>query len=56
MLERNVRHVDVRHALVHARSCVEAGARWRVEGPDADGDDLSLVCAIEGGVVVVTVS
>lgn len=46
---------DVRHALVNARSCEPSGERWRIEGPDVDGDGLTLVCVLEAGVVVVTV-
>lgn len=55
MRQRNERYVDVRNALVHARSCSVEGKRWRVEGPDADGDSLQLVVVIDDGLVVVTV-
>lgn len=55
MSERNVTFRDVRHALTNARSCSAEGERWRVKGPDWDGDDLVLVCVLEDGVIVVTV-
>lgn len=55
MSERNVRFRDVRHALTNARACFAEGARWRVEGPDWDDDELVLVCVLEDGVIVVTV-
>jgi hypothetical protein len=55
MRHRNVRYVDVRNALVHARSCCRDGVRWRVEGPDMDGDGLELIVVIEDGLIVVTV-
>jgi hypothetical protein len=29
--------------------------RWKVEGPDLDGDDLTVVVVIEAEVVVITV-
>lgn len=46
---------DLRHALVNARSCSQQKTgNWRVEGSDLDGDDLTLVVAIEDGLVVVT--
>ena len=54
--ERGATFGDVGHALANARTC-SAGEpdRWRVEGPDREGDSLTLVVAIEAGVVVVTV-
>lgn len=55
MGERNVTFRDVRHALTNAHSCSAQGARWRVEGPDWDDDELALVCVLEDGVIVVTV-
>lgn len=53
--ERGATFDDVGHALTNARTC-SAGEpdRWRVEGPDLDGDSLTVVVAIEAGVVVVT--
>jgi hypothetical protein len=29
--------------------------RWKVSGPDASGDELTLVVVLEDGVIVVTV-
>lgn len=56
MMERNVRHGDLRNALVEAQSCVaRRDDSWRVSGPDLDGDDLTVVLVIEDGLVVVTV-
>jgi len=54
--ERGATFDDVGHALTNARTC-SAGepGRWRVGGPDLDADPLTLVVAIEAGVVVVTV-
>ena len=48
---------DVHHALCEARRAVfqPDSERWKVEGPDRDGDDLSLVVVIDDGLVVVTV-
>jgi hypothetical protein len=55
MLQRNVRRVDVHHALVAARVCAsQPGARYKVTGPDFDGDDLDVIVVIEDGVLVVT--
>ena len=57
MLQRNVRRLDLENALKNAKVCVPASnpENWKVTGPDADGDDLEVVVAIEDGVVVVTV-
>ncbi len=57
MRERRVRQVDVQTALVGAVACrfqPEEGT-WKATGPDADGDELTVIVALEDGVVVVTV-
>lgn len=55
MRQRNVTFRDVTLALSAARICDAANTNWRVTGPDVDGDELTLVVAIESGVIVVTV-
>ncbi len=56
MGERGTQYEDVRHALAGARRCRAADqGRWKVTGDDLDGDELTLVVAIEAGVIVVTV-
>ena len=56
MVQRRVRQMDVRNALAQATSCAATpDGSWRVEGPDLDGDSLTLIVALEGGVIVVTV-
>ena len=56
MGERGAQYEDVRQALANARRCKAADqGRWKVSGDDLDGDELTLVVAIEAGVVVVTV-
>ncbi|HSM91530.1 MAG TPA: DUF4258 domain-containing protein [Anaeromyxobacteraceae bacterium] len=56
MGERGAQYEDVRQALSGARKCRAADQdRWKVSGDDLDGDELTLVVAIEAGVVVVTV-
>ena len=55
MKERGARFSDVEHALVNAARCaLQENGRWRVDGRDLDGDDITLVVVIEAGVVVVT--
>lgn len=55
MDQRGASYQDVRHALMNARACRDQGdGTWRVDGPDLDGDDLTLVVALRDGVLVVT--
>ena len=56
MRERNVSHADLRHALMTAARCrlQPANQRWRVDGADLDGDELTVIVVIDGGAVVVT--
>ena len=43
------------HALKNAMACVSAEAKWKVSGPDLDGEMLTAVVVFEAGIVVVTV-
>jgi hypothetical protein len=56
MRSRGASELDVRHALSLAARCTEDEEPdlWRVEGPDLDNDAMTLVVAIEDGVIVVT--
>lgn len=57
MQQRGAELRDVRSALMTATTCTaqQRGA-WRVEGgADRDGDELTVVAALEPGVVVITV-
>ncbi len=57
MTQRSITYRDLRNALVNASTCVASAAegRWVVTGLDLDGEDTKVVCAIEDGVVVITV-
>lgn len=55
MRQRNVTFRDISSALSAAGRCEVAGANWKATGPDVDGDSLTLIVAIEDGLVVVTV-
>jgi len=55
MAQRGARWADVRHGLANATSCVrQANGNFKAESVDLDGDDLTLVVAIDGDVLVVT--
>ena len=55
MRTRHVRHDDAFHALENVFSCVALeNDRWRVEGPDLEGDALTLIVVVESGVLVIT--
>lgn len=57
MRQRGATFADVRSALADATGCGASGPeKWKITGPDLDGDDLTCAVALEGGVVVVTVS
>jgi hypothetical protein len=57
MAQRSITYRDIRNALINASACVagEDAGRWVVTGLDLDGEDTKVVCAIEDGVVVITV-
>jgi hypothetical protein len=56
MRERGVYREDVRNALTYLETCQPAkDERWKVAGPDLDGDTLSVLVAIEGDLAVITV-
>lgn len=55
MRQRNVLVRDIRSALTAASTCLADGEKWRVTGPDYDGDPLTCIVAVEDGVLVVTV-
>jgi len=56
MEDRGLVFRDLRSALVNARQCSALPEeRWKVCGPDASGDELTLVVLLEDGVIVVTV-
>ncbi len=56
MAERNVTRHDERSSLVTATRVAATGDAWKVTGGvDADGDDLTVVVAIDGAAVIVTV-
>ena len=55
MRQRGAQESDVRHAIAHATACRKDAARWRVDGPDVDGDELTMICVLESGVVIVTI-
>jgi hypothetical protein len=57
MSQRGVRRGDVLCALQTGTDCVPGNkaGRWKITGEDLDGEALSVVCVVEGDVLVVTV-
>lgn len=47
---------DLLHALRNATRArfQPDNERWRVDGPDMDGDDLTVVVVIEDGLLIIT--
>ena len=54
MAERGAKRADVLHALQTARACKAQESTWLVRSSDSVGDEMTLVVAIEDGLVVVT--
>jgi hypothetical protein len=55
MRQRHILLRDIRAALTGAQTCHADGLKWKVSGPDFDGDSLTCVVVLEEGVLVVTV-
>lgn len=57
MAQRGMTESDVLLALRGAVTCQPGNTpdRWKVTGPDTDGDDLTAVVRIEGDLLVITV-
>ena len=55
MAERNVTHKDILQCGATGHASLEKDGKVRVDGFDCDGDDLTLVCVDEGGVLIITV-
>lgn len=56
MRKRHVSFDDVRHVLSNAASCSPTDkGRWKVCGVDLDRDELTVVVAIQSGLLVITV-
>jgi hypothetical protein len=56
MPKRNVSYEELEEALLNAKSCLpDRDGKWKVIGPDADGDDLTVIIVLDDGVRVVTV-
>jgi hypothetical protein len=56
MDERGATVRDVIKACANATQCTRAAQadRWKATGPDLDGDELTVVVAIEDGLLVIT--
>lgn len=57
MREAGADFVDVMNALRKAASCryQPKNDRWKVQGPDRDGDELTMMVVLDDGILVVTV-
>ena len=55
MRRRGVQFHDLRFALMQAKTCTADDEKWKVTGPDEDGDALTCIVVLEAEVVVVTV-
>ena len=55
MAQRGAQVADIQRGLTVARSCkLQDNGRWKVPTEDLNGDDLTLIVALDNGVVIVT--
>lgn len=55
MRERSVFEDDIYEVIATASSCrTEGGGKWRVIGQDIDEDELTLIIAVDGENVIIT--
>jgi hypothetical protein len=55
--QRSITKADIRACGRTARSCIyqiQYGT-WRIEGEDLDGETLTVICAVDNDVVIVTI-
>lgn len=55
MSERNISHADIRNCGQSGLAIVQSDGKIKVVGRDIDGAQLTLICVIEDGVLLVTV-
>jgi hypothetical protein len=56
MAARGASPAHIKAALSVAKDCLATeGDKWKVTGPDLDGDDLTCVVALQSEVIVVTI-
>jgi hypothetical protein len=57
MRQRSITEADIRRCGLTAKACYyqSRNKTWRIEGEDLDGDPLTVVCGVDGIVVIVTI-
>lgn len=55
MAQRNVAHADIRSCGETGKAIKQESGKIKVSGVDVDGDDLSIICVEENGVLIITV-
>jgi len=55
MAERNVSHADIRTCGETGKAKLQSDGKIKVTGTDLDGDELTLICVEEDGVLIITV-
>ena len=54
MAQRNISHADIKNCGATG-SAIESEGKIKVSGFDCDGEELSVVCVNEDGVIIITV-
>jgi len=55
MSERNISHADIRNCGQSGLAMAQSDGKVKVVGRDIDGVQLTLICVIEDGVLLITV-
>lgn len=55
MNQRNVTMNDIKTCAQNAKVTVQADGTFKVEGYDEDSEELTLICAVSNGTLIVTV-
>ncbi len=55
MAERNIAHSDIRECARTGKIYDQADGKFKVNGSDCDGYEISIICVEDNGVLVVTV-
>ncbi len=54
MAERSVYDFDIRECGLNGKISVQTDGKFKIQGFDQDGDDLTLICIDNGDVLIVT--
>jgi hypothetical protein len=54
MAERSIYDFDIRECGLNGKISVQTDGKFKIQGFDQEGDDLTLICIDNGDVLIVT--